>query len=111
MHEKLTFTGLRALEPRVVEVCVTRISAFVEPSPAASATTQLAGFLESATLETAFACSLGRSCRRGCFCGHVNVIIAQQATILTAAYTDPCTIQFKGPGNTGSGDERHRIST
>ena len=53
---KLTFTGLHALEPRVIKVGVARISAFLEPSAISSATAALvfAGFLDSATLGTLF---------------------------------------------------------
>ena len=50
-HE-LTCTGLRALGPCVISVSVGRPSAFLEPRTAGSATTDLAGFLEGAALET-----------------------------------------------------------
>ena len=49
---ELTFACLYALEPRVIELGVAGISTFLEPSTAGSATTQLAGFLVSATLGT-----------------------------------------------------------
>ena len=49
---KLTFARLDALEPRVIEIGVAGIAAFVEPSTAASTAAGLAGFLEIATLAT-----------------------------------------------------------
>ena len=49
---KLTCAGLHALEPRVVELGVARISTIVEPSTAGSATAGFAGFLFEAALGT-----------------------------------------------------------
>ena len=49
---ELTFAGLEAFEPRVIEVGVADISAFLEPSTTTSATTELAGFRAGATLGT-----------------------------------------------------------
>ena len=42
-----TFAGLYALDPCVIEVCVPGISTLLEPSTAASATAEFAGFLDS----------------------------------------------------------------
>ena len=47
---RLTVTGLRALEPAVLDVSVISTSTVIEPSTARSATTGSAGFLERAAL-------------------------------------------------------------
>ena len=47
---ELTFAGLHALKPSVLNVAVTSASAVLKPSTARSATTGSAGFLERATL-------------------------------------------------------------
>ena len=47
---RLTVTGLRALEPTVVDVSVISTSTLIEPSTARGATTGSAGFLERAAL-------------------------------------------------------------
>ena len=49
---ELTCTGLHALRPSVISVSVGRPSAVLEPRTTGSATTDLAGFLEGAALET-----------------------------------------------------------
>ena len=49
---KLTFAGLDALGPRVIELGVARTSAVVEPSTARSATAGFAGLLGLTTLGT-----------------------------------------------------------
>ena len=69
--KKLTFAGLNALDPCMIEVWVASISTVLEPSTAASATTEFAGFLNAAALGAHLASYLGR--RRGCFCGHADV--------------------------------------
>ena len=50
--QRLTFTGLDALEPRVIKLYVAEISAFPEPSTPTSATAEFAGCLHSATFST-----------------------------------------------------------
>ena len=110
--KKLTFAGLNALNPCVIEVCVAGISAVLEPSTAASATTEFAGFLDAAALGTRVAAYLaayrghaGR--RRGCFCGHVHVKQHKNTqTLLQPPRTiDMRIILLKQSGNhTGSGD-------
>ena len=76
--KKLTFAGLYPIDPCMIEVCVAGTSAVLEPSTAASATTEFAGFLDAAALGTrvvaylaAYRGHAGR--RRGRFCGHVHV--------------------------------------
>ena len=68
-HER-TFAGLNALDPCMIEVCVAGISAVLEPSTAASATTAFAGFLDSAALGTPFGAGQGCTRCRGRFCGN-----------------------------------------
>ena len=46
----LTFAGLHALKPPVIDVSVAGTSAVLKPSTARSATTDSAGFLEGAAL-------------------------------------------------------------
>ena len=50
MSYEHTFAGLDALEPRVVEVRVTGISAVLEPSTTANTTAEFTGFLVFAAL-------------------------------------------------------------
>ena len=63
----------------MIEVWVAGISAVLEPSASACATTEFAGFLDAGALGTRVAAYLAayRGCagrrRRGCCCGHVNV--------------------------------------
>ena len=77
--KKLTFTGLNALDPCMIEVWVASISTVLEPSTAASATTEFAGFFDTAALGARVAAYLAaylgcaRRRRRDCFCGHVHV--------------------------------------
>ena len=52
MLNQLTFAGLNALEPRVIKLRVAGISAVLEPSTAASATTEFAEFFIVAALGT-----------------------------------------------------------
>ena len=47
---ELTFTGLRAFRPLVIDTFAAKSSAVLEPSTARSATTDSAGFLERAAL-------------------------------------------------------------
>ena len=47
---ELTFAGLHALRPHVINVSVAGTSAVLEPRTARSATTDSAGFLERAAL-------------------------------------------------------------
>ena len=47
---ELTFAGLHAFRPPVINISVADSSAVLEPSTARSATTDSAGFLEDATL-------------------------------------------------------------
>ena len=49
---ELTFAGIHAFKPPVISVSVAGTSAFLEPRTTGSATTDLAGFLEGAALET-----------------------------------------------------------
>ena len=49
---ELTCTGLHALRPCVIRVSGARTSAGLEPRTTGSTTTDLAGFLEGAALET-----------------------------------------------------------
>ena len=60
--KKLTFAGLNALDPCMIKVCVTGISAVLEPSTAASATTEFAGFLDNAALGAYFTDWTTRTC-------------------------------------------------
>ena len=48
MSHKQTFTGLDAVGPRVRKLGVSFIATLIEPSTAASATTERAGFLDTA---------------------------------------------------------------
>ena len=50
VSDRLTCTGLHALEPCMLKVSVARTSAALEPRTAGSATTDLAGFLEGAAI-------------------------------------------------------------
>ena len=49
---ELTFAGLKAFKPRVAEVGVAFISAFLEPSATTRATTEFASFRAGAALGT-----------------------------------------------------------
>ena len=49
---QLTFAGLNALRPRVIEVRVTGTSALLKPSTTATTAIALAGFRDDATLGT-----------------------------------------------------------
>ena len=49
---QLTFAGLKALKPRVIEVRVANISALLKPSTTTSATTELTGFRAGTALGT-----------------------------------------------------------
>ena len=64
----LTFTGLYTLRPCVISVSVGRPSAVLGPRTTGSATTDLAGFLEGAALETCHHTDSGRGdgWRAGC---------------------------------------------
>ena len=57
----------------MIKVGVTSVSAFLEPSTAASATTELAGLLETAALGAPFTAVYRGYARRESFCGHVYV--------------------------------------
>ena len=52
LNIELTFAGLRALKPPVINVSIAGSSALLKPSTARSATTGSAGFLERAALWT-----------------------------------------------------------
>ena len=52
ISDELTCACLHALGPCMMSVSVTRASAVLEPRTTGSATTDLAGFLEGAALET-----------------------------------------------------------
>ena len=65
----------------MIKVFVASISALIEPSTAASATTEFAGFLDSAALRTTLAAYRGCTCRCGRFCGHESVKIKQDTQI------------------------------
>ena len=71
-HE-LTFAGLDAVEPRMIEFCIARVSTLVKPSTSGTATTELA-VAESTTLgtfATGFNCGvLGR-----CFYNFHTVLV------------------------------------
>ena len=54
--QRLTFTGLDALEPRVIKLYVAEISAFPEPSTPTRATAASAGFFDIPALGTYRAC-------------------------------------------------------
>ena len=75
---ELTFACLHAIGPSVINILAAEASTVLEPSTAASATTEFAGFLDTAALGTQFAAYLAayrgcaRRCRR-CCCGNVNV--------------------------------------
>ena len=75
---ELTFAGLNALNPRMIEVFVTDISAFLEPTAAARTTTESPGFLESAALGALLASNPGYTCRRGYFCKKRNIEIRKK---------------------------------
>ena len=60
------FTGPDALDPCVIKLA--DIPAVLEPSTAASTTTDFAGFLECAALGALVHIVQGCSCRGGCFC-------------------------------------------
>ena len=49
---EFALAGSDALDPRMTKLCVTGISTLLEPSTAASATTEFARFLGNATLGT-----------------------------------------------------------
>ena len=58
----------------MIKVGITEVSTFLEPSAAASATTELAGLLETAALGTSFIATYRRCSRRpGRFCGNPGV--------------------------------------
>ena len=63
-----TCTGLHALRPFVISVSIAKTSAVLEPRTTGSATTDLAGFLEGAALETCHHTDSGRGdgWRAGC---------------------------------------------
>ena len=103
----------------MIEVWVTGISAVLEPSTAASATTEFAGFLDTATLGTRVAAYLAAYCgcarrRRGCCCGHVNIKQhkSTQPLLQPPRTIDMRIILLKQSGNrTGSGDWCRRRGT
>ena len=61
-EQGLTRAGPNALDPCMIEVWVTGISAVLEPSTAASATTEFAGFLDTAALGAYFTDWTTRTC-------------------------------------------------
>ena len=67
-----TIAGIDALDPRVIKVCVADRSTLPKPSTAATTTTELAGFLNCATLWTFVASNRWHSCPLGGFCGHID---------------------------------------
>ena len=56
---ELTFAGLHAFRPRVINISVANSSTVLEPTAARSATTDSAGFMERAAL---WACYLLSDC-------------------------------------------------
>ena len=64
VSSQLTFAGMKAFKPRVIEVGVAFISTLLEPSTATSATTEFAGSLDGAALE-AYGTECRYACRRG----------------------------------------------
>ena len=54
----------------MIEVGVPTLSTVLEPSTAASATTEFAGFLDRTALGATLIAYWGCGCRRPCFCGH-----------------------------------------
>ena len=70
---KLTFAGLDALDPSVLELGVAGSSAFLEPSTAAKTTAIFAGFLVQTTLGAWRAACHGCARCRGRFGGHAAV--------------------------------------
>ena len=75
-HQR-TFAGPNALNPCMIKVCVAGISTLVEPSTAASAATEFAGFLNSAAVGTTLPAYRGCTRCRRCFCGHAGVTMKQ----------------------------------
>ena len=74
IYSHKVFAGLDALDPCMIKGSVAGISTVLEPSTTASATTEFAGFLDTAALGTPFTSAYGGcSRRRGCFCGNVHV--------------------------------------
>ena len=75
-----TFAGPDALDPCVIELA--DIPAVLEPSTAASTTTDFAGFLECAALGALVHIVQGCSCRGGWFCGRTwgRCKVTQDAT-------------------------------
>ena len=114
-----TCAGIEALEPGVIKLRVTGITTLPRPSTTASATTEFAGFLDTAALGARVAAYLaayrghaGR--RRWCFCGHAHVKQHKNIqTLLQPPRTiDLCIILLKQSGNrTGSGDWCRRSGT
>ena len=62
IRSHVCFACPNALDPCMIEVCVAGISAVLEPSTAASATTEFAGFLDNAALGTYFTDWTTRTC-------------------------------------------------
>ena len=52
ISHKLTFAGMQAFDPRVLDVCVAATATHFKPSTTASATTDSTGLLEGAALGT-----------------------------------------------------------
>ena len=57
IHAELTFAGLHAFRPLVINILAAKSSTVIEPSTARSATTQSTGFLEHSTLWTRYVIS------------------------------------------------------
>ena len=68
---QLTFAGLYTLAPRMNDIFVADISALLEPSTTASATTGFPRLLRSTALGTPLV-------RRACFCEHPDDRMAQK---------------------------------
>ena len=62
LSPQLTCTSLNAFGPCVIEICVNDISAFLEPSSAASATAEFTGFLGTGTFR-AYSTDPRRRCK------------------------------------------------
>ena len=65
---KLTFAGLDPIGPCVIELCVTDISAVLEPSTAVSATAEFAGLAGGALVTSSAVTRRRKALRLGCLC-------------------------------------------
>ena len=74
----LTFAGLDAFDPCVIEFCVADITTVLEPRATSSTTAAVVGLLNGTALGTHLAAYCGRVRHhrlRGCFGGHTKISI------------------------------------